>query len=434
MVGSQYIASLSLLMYKRRMLLYFVAACAINGFLQTCWAENIESDDFRLRVWVDTVDSNHFTTRKHGYLNINGIETIPIEFDGAGDFSEGLADVNYWDGSLEEYSYYIDIDGNPVLDSKFFYTGPFSEGLAAVAGKDRKYGYINKSGEFVIPPAYSEAEPFSEGLAAVTVITETKYMESDRKIGYINKKGEYVIRLRRDWTMANQFKNGIATVLINTFHPASDYSLYFAIDSNGHYVNDSYLMAERVDGAGPYLVRYMHNRLVKSWSAPADRYAYMNKYGKIVIDLPKGFDANSFEEGLAWIKNTKGEAYYINSTGKRIFPLDSFYEEATNFSEKRAFAYTDGKWILISNTGERIGEGHYSYCRYVYSEERCFVVLEGDEKLSLIDHEGNILVKSAYDNNMDFHEYYKFSHGLSRVQVDGKLAVVNMDGMIVWPK
>lgn len=72
----------------------------------------------------------------------------------------------------------------------------FSEGLAAVR-RDGKWGYINLKGEEVIPCQFSDAFPpgqFSEGLACVV----DDRIDADKKlwnkrVGFINKKGEFVI-------------------------------------------------------------------------------------------------------------------------------------------------------------------------------------------------------------------------------------------------
>lgn len=72
----------------------------------------------------------------------------------------------------------------------------FSEGLAAVR-RDGKWGYINLKGEEVIPCQFSDVFPpgqFSEGLACVV----DEHNEEDNKlwnkrVGFINKKGEFVI-------------------------------------------------------------------------------------------------------------------------------------------------------------------------------------------------------------------------------------------------
>lgn len=72
----------------------------------------------------------------------------------------------------------------------------FSEGLAAVR-RDGKWGYINLKGEEVIPCQFSDAFPpgqFSEGLACVVDDrSEEDNKLWNKRVGFINKKGEFVI-------------------------------------------------------------------------------------------------------------------------------------------------------------------------------------------------------------------------------------------------
>ena len=55
-------------------------------------------------------------------------------------------------------------------------------------GKDKGYGYIDKTGAMTIKPIFTLADNFKDGLASVTV--GKKYEEY--KYGYIDKRGNYV--------------------------------------------------------------------------------------------------------------------------------------------------------------------------------------------------------------------------------------------------
>lgn len=61
----------------------------------------------------------------------------------------------------------------------------FSEGLAAVY-KDKKYGYINKKGKYVIEPQYADAGDFSEGIAVVQT--------EDGEWNFIDQTGAVVVK------------------------------------------------------------------------------------------------------------------------------------------------------------------------------------------------------------------------------------------------
>jgi len=80
----------------------------------------------------------------------------------------------------------------------------FSAGLAPVEqylktapqGKKWSWGYISKTGSYVIKPRFASAQPFSGGLARVTFHCETdeasaNYVYYQCKWGYIDKTGKF---------------------------------------------------------------------------------------------------------------------------------------------------------------------------------------------------------------------------------------------------
>ena len=70
-----------------------------------------------------------------------------------------------------------------VIEPKFDMAAPFYEGFTAIR-KQRKWGFIDKTGDFVIPPQFESVKQFSDGMAAI---------RQNGKWGYINHKGEIVI-------------------------------------------------------------------------------------------------------------------------------------------------------------------------------------------------------------------------------------------------
>ena len=100
---------------------------------------------------------------KFGFVNQSGEMVIPFKFDGARNFSEGLAEA---------------------------YTGNQRD----LSGK---WGYINKKGEWVIPPTFTSARAFSGGLAIVEVGGRWERRSimrklNDSKWALIDRTGKYV--------------------------------------------------------------------------------------------------------------------------------------------------------------------------------------------------------------------------------------------------
>jgi hypothetical protein len=157
-----------------------------------------------------------------GFIDNKGKVVIPFQYEDAYDFSEDVAAVKCGD----EWGY-IDRSGGYIFDDRFESTYEFREGwaevgidgtqnfinkkgrylsdgtdylaaqnffdgLAAVQSiQNGKYGYIDKSGKFVIPAQYDIIFPFNEGLAAVS---------RSGKYGFIDKKGKEVIPLQYEFT------------------------------------------------------------------------------------------------------------------------------------------------------------------------------------------------------------------------------------------
>jgi hypothetical protein len=83
------------------------------------------------------------------------------------------------------------------------YVGSFNNGLAKVK-KNKKWGYIDTTGNVVVQPMYNEVENFSDGLARV---------RQGQKWGLIGKDGTLIIKPTFDWIY--EFIDGIAKVKID---------------------------------------------------------------------------------------------------------------------------------------------------------------------------------------------------------------------------
>lgn len=166
-----------------------------------------------------------------GYIDKNGEYIISPKFDGASDFSEGLAVVK-----IDWSRGYVDKAGKFVIEPQFQQANSFSEGLACVM-LDDKWGYINKEGIYVIPLQYDNAKDFHNGVASVKIgedwvyidkagqrvspVDEPNDAESQHsewpalkqegdKLGYVDEKGEFVIP--PSYIDAAPFYDGVARV------------------------------------------------------------------------------------------------------------------------------------------------------------------------------------------------------------------------------
>lgn len=92
---------------------------------------------------------------------------------------------------------FVDSSGKWVIEPQFDKARAFSNGLAPVAN-GKTWGYINEKGDMVIESEFRDAEVFSDGLAPV----------KDKKWGFIDTSGKLVIPMEYDITAGLAFLSG----------------------------------------------------------------------------------------------------------------------------------------------------------------------------------------------------------------------------------
>jgi hypothetical protein len=74
------------------------------------------------------------------------------------------------------------------LDAAHAHSPSFSEGLVqAQDPATKKWGYLNKKGEWALPPKFDEAYEFKSGRAGVTQGTETMFIDQSGKMAFVCK-------------------------------------------------------------------------------------------------------------------------------------------------------------------------------------------------------------------------------------------------------
>lgn len=118
---------------------------------------------------------------RYGFVDSDGREVIPPQFEWATNFREGKAIVTL-PGSRR--SGIIDKKGRVVHEAEYDQASEFLEGLAAVS-VDGKWGYVDTSGRWIIAPQFSGADEFWHDLARVA------WKDGH---GYIDRSGTVVWR------------------------------------------------------------------------------------------------------------------------------------------------------------------------------------------------------------------------------------------------
>lgn len=102
---------------------------------------------------------------KYGFVNNEGDILIDFIYDGAFDFSQGLARVFKTTNNIDYYGF-IDENGNEVIPLIYEYAICFSEDLALVR-LNRQFGFVNSSNSLVINIQFDDATSFENGKAKV---------------------------------------------------------------------------------------------------------------------------------------------------------------------------------------------------------------------------------------------------------------------------
>jgi len=323
---------------------------------------------------------------KWGFIDRTGRFRIPPRYDGAGQFSEGVAYVWFWDDRQRREGV-VNTDGKfTALPETNEYAFIFRDGLARFqtpSGQERKYGYMDKTGRVVIAPQFHDAGHFSEGLAWVEVLREGKWLH-----GFIDKTGKVVIEPQFVY-QPGDFVDGLAKVVGQTAAGFIDREGKFRItvesEQSGDFFSEGLLPV--VQGDPPrgvyidrdgrvaleiplwqnrtahqralYTIRRLQLAPFSEGLAPVlsfNKLGFMDKTGKVVIE-PQFRETSGFSEGLAAVKIIGSEGHYvwgyIDRAGR--FAVEPQFSQAQPFAGGLArVATADGKEQLIDGTGKVI--------------------------------------------------------------------------------
>lgn len=306
---------------------------------------------------------------------------------------------------------FIDRTGKFIIKPQFFEVRKFTENLAAVRPSS-KWGFIDSTGKYVVKPSFDVAEPFQDGMA---------YVKNGTKMGFVDAKGNVKYVAWDNAIVGRHFSDGRVLALFN----AEGITRYSYLDKNLNVAIDS-----SYDMSLPFAEGLAPVRKDGKWG-------YIDKTNKMVIPAKYG-EANRFSEGMAAVSLDSKYAY-IDKSGNVLFYVPSvrgIYAAlgemfiADDFKCGCARISTGNKIFGIINTrGELLADKIEYGSRY--SEGLAFY--SGDAsvgyKWGYLDKSGKPAIKPAYDDAMSF------SCGLAGVCVGSKYGVINKSGtMVIKPQ
>ena len=140
---------------------------------------------------------------KRGFINLRGNIVIPSQFKSAKRFSEGLAAV--YNGKKWGF---VNSRGKMKISFDFKNVRRFSQEIAPAKDDSGQWGYIDKSGDWVILPRFKLAYPFVNEIATVRVDNPSDDKNPYR--GFINKDGSFYYEPVFEDVF--QFQEGLAPV------------------------------------------------------------------------------------------------------------------------------------------------------------------------------------------------------------------------------
>ena len=274
----------------------------------------------KVRVFVDD-------DYKFGYLDKFGKIVIPIIYENAYDFREGLAFVQK-NGKWG----FIDKNGRTVIPFIYGTTSgnSFHNGIAAVS-KDGKSGMIDKSGSIVVPFNWRFLDNYCDGLIFADRINNGKGEHC-----FINSSGETVIPFGRFETSWG-FSEGIALAKTQGYY-----------DNNGRYQKGKNVF---IDKTGRILFPSSSNSYIGFCDGLCSqkqngKYGFIDKTGKFVIS-PIFDIVGDFYEGIAFAN--KGDKWgAIDKNGKAVIPF--IYDDVRDCSEGLIPVNKNGKWGFVDKS------------------------------------------------------------------------------------
>lgn len=280
---------------------------------------------------------------------------------------------------------FLDADRREVIPLIYEAAWNFREGLARVRKNGGKYGFIDKTGKEVVPIIYDSAEDFKKEFALV---------QKNFKYGYVDTTGRVVIPLIYDEPNIDgtgQFsRDGYAILKKNDKFGIADTSGNLVVPLEYDTFDTDILAKE-----------YFPNGL--ACAKKDGKWGYIDTKGKVRIPFQylKGYRFEFYSERAPVCKKSlmtlnTPKWGYIDKDGKTRIPFR--YDDAKPFGDcRRAPVAKDRKWGVIDDYGNQIVPFKYDYIDCFYHGYARVLIDSGSRLWGIIDKSGREIVAPKYD-------------------------------------
>jgi hypothetical protein len=268
-----------------------------------------------------------------GFINSAGAVVIPLQFDAAEDFHEGLAVFGVREdkgkiGVILSRFGYIDRTGKVAISPRFERAFPFSEAVALVR-TGNVWGYIDQRGKILFTVSGRSATSFSEGLAAV---------QSGNAWGYVDRAGHFAIPAT--FQFASDFHGGLAPVEVG--------DKWGVADKGGRLVAPAQF--DQLEAFAEGLAKFTTMTRLGVGPSLDLKYGFIDRSGVKVIAAVYD-EAQDFSEGLSAVQKNRKWGF-VDKAGTVVVPLQ--FDGATSFSDGVAEVARDGRWFYIDRVGKQL--------------------------------------------------------------------------------
>lgn len=362
-------------------------------------------------LWL--VKNDNPLDKKYGFVNSHGEVVIPLQYQRANTFHEGLAvvDLDY------DKSGYIDTTGKLAIPAEYEFASDFHDGWASVK-KNGKIGFIDKHNQVKLPFIYANADNFENGFASATMTGK------DEEWGVIDKTGKIVVPFK--YRYVYQVSPNEAGWVFSVTQDDKEMML----NEKGNIVFPAY------DEIG-----FIEQGLVNV--KKGEKWGFVNAKNETKIDFVYD-EAIGFYNGLALVKKD-GKYGFINPLGEVVIPLiydkisqpfyDSFGQNVDTITAQK-----DGKFYFLHKDGSTMPLNFDEVDDYMKGVFQDLVVVANRDKTDpnkryygVINKHGKIVIALKY-SFIHFNATGLYQNLPIVVTSDGHWYVIDFKGEIIADK